>query len=198
MDPADLRHPDHSTAIGGVDFTRVGAVHLQGAMNPPPMTVGEVISEDSLEMSLVDHDHVVETVSTDGPGQPLDVGILPRGSSCGKHLRLRTMYFSTVDFATSIPIFASSPTIRGDPQSGLAEDILRIRSRTSPETVGRPGFPDRLSLRQCSRNRRRRHAMTVSGWTKTSTSRQRDQWRESQVQRIRSAGRTRGRLAVRW
>lgn len=34
--------------------------------------------------------------------------------------RGRTRYFSTVDFATSIPSFRSSPTIRGEPQVGLA------------------------------------------------------------------------------
>jgi hypothetical protein len=83
--------------------------------------------------------------------------------------RWRTMYVSTVDLATSMPIFLSSPTIQGAPQSGFPVDICRIRSRTSRGTVGRPGSPHLLSLVQCSRNLRRRHAMTVSGWTKTST-----------------------------
>jgi hypothetical protein len=39
--------------------------------------------------------------------------------------------------------------------------------------------------------------MTVSGWTKTNTSRHRDQWQESQDRRIRSAGWIRGRRAAR-
>jgi hypothetical protein len=41
--------------------------------------------------------------------------------------RCRTMYFSTVDFATSMLIFRSSPTILGEPHVGLEEDIFRMR-----------------------------------------------------------------------
>ena len=55
--------------------------------------------------------------------------------------RRRTMYFSTVDLVTSIPIFRSSPAIFGAPHSGLAADNRRMRPRTSfatgpEETVG--------------------------------------------------------------
>jgi hypothetical protein len=46
------------------------------------------------------------------------------------------MYFSKVDFLRLIPIFANSPTMCGAPLSGLADDILRIRSRTSLATDG--------------------------------------------------------------
>ena len=63
-------------------------------------------------------------------------------------LRFRTMYFSTVDFATVIPIFSSSPTILGDPQCGFAFDIRRISCRISGDTGGRPGFLFSLSLAQ--------------------------------------------------
>lgn len=37
-------------------------------------------------MPIVDHDHVIETVASDRPDQPLDVGTLPRGSWRGEHL----------------------------------------------------------------------------------------------------------------
>jgi hypothetical protein len=37
-------------------------------------------------MPFVDHDHAIETVASDRPDQPLDVGILPRGSCRGEHL----------------------------------------------------------------------------------------------------------------
>ena len=86
VETADLRHLDHSSAIDGVDLTRLWAVHLQGAMNPPPMTIGEAISEDPLEMPLVDHHHMVQAVSADAPDQPFDVGILPRASGCNEDL----------------------------------------------------------------------------------------------------------------
>jgi hypothetical protein len=60
----------------------------------------------------------------------------------------RTRYFSTVDLATSIPSFRNSPTIRGEPQPGLAADILRINALISSDTVGLPGLPCLLNLAQ--------------------------------------------------
>ena len=96
------------------------------------------------------------------------------------------MYRATVDFARSIPIFLSSPVMRGAPHSGLADDIFRIRSRTSIEIPGRPGFPEGESFLQYSRNFRRRQAMTVAGWTITRASRHADQTRDNHDQKIRS------------
>ena len=73
---------------------------------------------------------------------------------------LSSLSNARVDFATSIRIFRSSPTILGAPHGVLAEDIRRIRSRISRPTLGRPG---RESLLQWSRNRRRCQATTVLG-----------------------------------
>ena len=53
----------------------------------------------------------------------------------------RTRYFSTVDFATTMPTLATSPTIRAEPQLGLAREIWRIRVRISGSMAGRPGRP---------------------------------------------------------
>ena len=50
------------------------------------------------------------------------------------------------DLATSIPGFRNSPTIRGEPQPGLAADILRINALISSDTVGLPGLPCLLNL----------------------------------------------------
>jgi len=58
------------------------------------------------------------------------------------------MYFSTVDFATTIPIFSTSPTILGDPQCGFAFDIFRISCRILGDVDGRPGFVFPLSHAQ--------------------------------------------------
>jgi len=78
----------------------------------------------------------------------------------------RTRYLSTVYWATSIVSFLSSPTIRGEPQSGFSFEIRRIRSRTSLGTLGRPGLRLWLSLRQWSRNQHFCHSVTVLGWRK--------------------------------
>src|SRR5262249_38787193 len=109
----------------------------------------------------------------------------------------RTMYFSTVALATAMPSLASSPTMRGEPQSGFAVDILPMRSRTAFATAGLPalGWERRA---QWSQNLRRCHAMTVLGWTKTRTSRQPVQVRESHAHRRRSATLMRARAECRW
>ena len=103
-------------------------------------------------------------------------------------LERRTLYFSTVALATSMPSLRSSLVMRGDPQDGLARDILRMRSRTSLAMAGLPGIPRRLSRVQWSRNRLRCQEMTVLGFTKTRTSCQPDHTRDSQAQSRRSAG----------
>jgi hypothetical protein len=52
----------------------------------------------------------------------------------------RAMYFSTVAFATWMPSLESSPTMRGEPQCGLALDISRMRSWTALASLGLPGL----------------------------------------------------------
>ena len=44
-------------------------------------------------------------------------------------------------FAVSIPSLSSSPRIFGAPHSGFSWLIVRINSRTSLGTIGRPGLP---------------------------------------------------------
>ena len=109
-----------------------------------------------------------------------------------------TMYRSTVDFATSMPSMFSSDLIRGLPQHTLADDICRMRSWICCGTGGRPGPRFALSFAQNSRNFRRRQVITVVGFTTTRASFQRDQSRESQIQKRRSRRRRRGRATERW
>ena len=52
--------------------------------------------------------------------------------------RRRTMYFETAPWLISMPSLSNSLCIRGAPQSGLARDICRIRSRISAAILGRP------------------------------------------------------------
>src|SRR5258706_6939810 len=65
----------------------------------------------------------------------------------------------------SMPRLSSSPWMRGAPQPGFSRHILRIRSRTSLEMTGRPGFPQRTFQVQNKRKAARCQAMTVSGLT---------------------------------
>ena len=52
----------------------------------------------------------------------------------------RTMYFETVDWATSNPSIRSSPWIRDAPHSGFSLLIRRIRSRRPRSIFGRPAL----------------------------------------------------------
>src|SRR5207302_6130363 len=49
-----------------------------------------------------------------------------------------TMYFETVDWATSKPSINSSPWIRDAPHFGFSLPIRRMRSRNSRSIFGRP------------------------------------------------------------
>lgn len=109
-----------------------------------------------------------------------------------------TMYRSTVDFATSMPSIFSSGRILGLPQVTFSSDMRRMRSWISLATGGRPGPRFELNFVQNSRNSRRRHAITVAGFTTTSACFQPDQSLESQHQKSRSRMRRRGRRAERW
>src|SRR5262245_16755556 len=62
--------------------------------------------------------------------------------------RCRTRYFSTVDLVTSMPSLCSSPTIRGEPQVGLAGHMSWMSVRISLALEGRPGVPCTLTRRQ--------------------------------------------------
>ncbi len=52
-----------------------------------PVVVGEIRAQDATEMDFVDHDHVIETLATQGTDHALDVGILPGIPRTGHDLR---------------------------------------------------------------------------------------------------------------
>jgi hypothetical protein len=61
--------------------------------------------------------------------------------------RPRTMYFDTVDRATSKPSINSSPWIRDAPHFGFSLLIRRMRSRNSRSIFGRPARSERRETR---------------------------------------------------
>src|SRR5438445_3863704 len=96
------------------------------------------------------------------------------------------MYLLTLLSPMSMPSLSSSPWMRGAPQLGFSRDILRIRSRTSREMTGRPGWPCRTFQVQNQRKPARCQAMTVSGLTIASAERQSLQRRDRQIHNRRS------------
>ena len=97
-----------------------------------------------------------------------------------------TIYLLTLLCPMSMPSLSSSPWMRGAPQPGFSRHILRIRSRTSLEMTGRPGFPQRTFQVQNKRKAARCQATTVSGLTMASAERQSRQRRERQIHNSRS------------
>ena len=87
--------------------------------------------------------------------------------------------------------------MRGAPYSGFSRRIVRISSRTSFGTVGRPGLPRRIFQVQNRRNPFRCQAITVSGLTMTRALRQLLQIPHSQAHKIRSTLTSLGRDAER-
>src|SRR5215475_4432465 len=96
------------------------------------------------------------------------------------------MYLLTLLSPKSMPSLSSSPWMRGAPQLGFTRHILRIRSRTSREMTGRPGWPCRTFQVQNKRKPARCQAMTVSGLTIASAERQSLQRRDRQIHNRRS------------
>ena len=93
------------------------------------------------------------------------------------------------------PSFSSSPWILGAPQPEFSRARRRISSRISCVICGRP-LCGRERQRQYSRKPARCQPMTVSGFTMTRTSAQRDQERRRVVQKNLSSRfkMSRGRL----
>src|SRR5205823_11831315 len=73
-----------------------------------------------------------------------------------------TMYFATLDRATSKPSLSSSPWMRGAPHSGLSTLIRRISARRSASIWGRPP-KERDFQRQSWRKPARCQRTRVSG-----------------------------------
>src|SRR5205823_8598408 len=82
----------------------------------------------------VDRDQLLGMVLQEGAPS------LRRRFAAAQHI---SIYLLTLLSPMSMPSLSSSPWMRGAPQPGFSRHILRIRSRTSLEMTGRPGFPQR-------------------------------------------------------
>ncbi len=55
---------DHATVARWMNWPVLRTIHLQRLVNAPLMIIAEVLSQDSLEVALVHHDHMIEALST--------------------------------------------------------------------------------------------------------------------------------------
>jgi hypothetical protein len=58
----------------------VESILAQGEMCPSFVVIGDVGCDDAAEVSLAEHDEVVETLPPDRADQPFEVSVLPRRS----------------------------------------------------------------------------------------------------------------------
>ena len=47
-------------------------------MGSPVMVIGKVAGQEALQMPLMQDDHLIQTLPSDTPDEPFDIGILPR------------------------------------------------------------------------------------------------------------------------
>ncbi len=82
----DVGKFDDLTQFCRFDGARIRSVHLQRAVNPPPMVVVEVACKESLEVALIEDNEMVKALAADGADEALDVWRLPRGAWCNQGL----------------------------------------------------------------------------------------------------------------
>jgi hypothetical protein len=68
--------PDQSS-LGTLDRPRHRAIHSQRPMGAPVMIILEVPGQEPSQMSLMQDDHVIQTLAADIPNHSFDIGVLP-------------------------------------------------------------------------------------------------------------------------
>ena len=63
---------------GRLDGPEVGGVLVEREVGPRLMVIGEIAGQDAVEVSLAEHEHVIQALAPDGADEPLREGILPR------------------------------------------------------------------------------------------------------------------------
>ena len=75
MEPAEMRKSDDVARVRGVNGSWLRALLGQRQVSSRRVVVGHVGAKHTMQMSLVENDVVVETVSPNRPDEPLHVGI---------------------------------------------------------------------------------------------------------------------------
>ena len=78
----DSRKRNDPTALDRFDLATVRRSLIERLVNPILVIITHVASEQSLQVLLVEHDDVIETLPADGTDDPFDVRILPGALGC--------------------------------------------------------------------------------------------------------------------
>ena len=69
-----------------LDRSRLRAILVESQVSPTTVVVAQVLLEHSLEMPLIENDHMVQAFSPNRPDHPLDIRVLPGRSFCCPNL----------------------------------------------------------------------------------------------------------------
>jgi hypothetical protein len=151
---------------------------------------GHIEMQNATPVMSQHQEHVKNLETNRGYREEVELlGVILQECAPGLRRRLAAahhVYLLTLLSPMSMPSLSSSPWMRGAPQMGFSRHILQIRSRTSREMAGRPGWPRRTFPVQNKPKPARCQAMTVSGLTMASTERQSRQKRDRQIHNRRS------------
>jgi len=86
VESADLGQSNDAAVLGRLDGAWLGRILVEREVRPRAVIVAEVAVQPLTEVSLVEDDHMVEKLTTDGADQALGEGVLPRRAWCRKNL----------------------------------------------------------------------------------------------------------------
>ena len=115
VQPADFGPRHDTTGAGRLDGARLGRVLAERKVRSRALVIRDVRSKHLSEMPLVEHDHVVQTLATDGPDDAFDVGILPGRPRCGADRRET----ARGDGSTECRIEGRVTVVQQEPRGGI-------------------------------------------------------------------------------
>ena len=78
METAEMRKRDNVSSLRSLDGAGFWALLGQGQMRSRSVIISEVQTQQTLEMTRVEHDEVIEAFTAYRPDQAFDIRVLPR------------------------------------------------------------------------------------------------------------------------
>jgi len=153
--PTDFRdHHDGCAVARRRNRTRNWRVFVQRQMGAGPFVVRAIERHQPQQTRLIEHDRVIETLTTDGPDESLDEGILPRRTWGREHLLDPHRLGRGLHLLERVIAIVDEVSRRLAPRKGLAQLLGRPRRRRMPSDA--TCLMRRRSWARITRNNKRR------------------------------------------
>jgi hypothetical protein len=86
MKPTDARERNYLAGLDRLYRSGIREFLVQRQVRPAGMIVLQVLAQDSAQMTFVQNDDVVDTVTSNRTNDSLDIGILPGRARCDANL----------------------------------------------------------------------------------------------------------------